>query len=428
MKNVLIILALLSLTFLFWLSPVKPNREKYSCPTIIHVTGSLNFTIDCDTTQFLKSAANPGELLGVSAYQSRPLFLLSGTLLGKFSKKLYGYGLVNHLVDKEKLQNLIILHPRINSNPEIFLYYPGYIIINFVILGLALYLFNSLLSEDNNWSSTILLASVLLVFNSVTKTYVWSAHTQLFNILLPLTLFYVSKQFIEKAPDKRKSIYSYAFSFGLLPLFYGSFVLIPFVAITAIIIREKLNQVKLLTLATTVRTLSAGLLFLMPTIIWVYFSFYVARGLYFGEIIDFRQFIWMYDSFSAGAKQFLLDASNNLSTFLIISFKTLWSYLLLLAAALLIFKYLAKERREIWNQRKLFLINFANVLIWLLLFFGLMGYYRTSLAFNLVPPFLLAIAMIFEMTINKARNNIRPKVIGGLLLLIIFWSISVIFL
>ena len=171
-------------TFVFLVQGLSLFRSYPSSPVcgrVINILGSLNVLINCDSAVFMKDAQNPMRMFdGLSVYQDRPahsiLVWLSGSLL-----RLLGF--------PNQSREIVGTSGQTTSYDSIF--YLSYIALNFIIVFVAVMLAIKFVFGDFTFGSltrtkTLFIIVVLIVSaNELTKTFFWTPHSQMFNILLP---------------------------------------------------------------------------------------------------------------------------------------------------------------------------------------------------------------------------------------------------
>lgn len=187
------VLAFLAILFGFMLlllvgSPLSPAAAKKDCVTSLRLSGHLRLILNCDLPVFMRDARRPARLLEAgSVRQSRPVFVLAGTVAGAIFSPL-----------ARLLGPLVPQHPGATQHdpaklafglkallPE----YLGYLAINVGLLLLAFLLYWQCVLRDAGVSGAPVRIAfwigTLLIFNDVVRAFIWSPHTQMFNLALP---------------------------------------------------------------------------------------------------------------------------------------------------------------------------------------------------------------------------------------------------
>ena len=160
---------------------VSDEQQREYCVYNIHLPGPFGFTLNCDSPDLLLLAHNPRGLLQEgNVRQDRPTFVLGAFAISKlfFFKK---DAAINRAVHFATVRGKNFFAPI-----YFFKYYLAYIIINILILLCAFSLFRELICREEHCYFFQISLAFLLIFNDVVKAFIWSPHTQMFNIMLPL--------------------------------------------------------------------------------------------------------------------------------------------------------------------------------------------------------------------------------------------------
>ena len=393
------IVILANLSFLLAPPPGIYKGHNADCPIrYVQLNNYLGFQSNCDALAFIGLAIDPSYLLDdQNIRQSRPLFILLGTITGYpiyFLSKPFHPALKSSLYPKlaGSLAGL-----RAERVPLYISVYLGYIFINIIILVLSLLLFENIVHRlTGNWKNSRLLFFFLLFIlaaNPVTETYFWTPHPQMFNILTPLLCIYLSVFVIDKKPTFLKMLIISACS-GFLVLVYGSFLLLlPFVIGSYLVIEKNKKAVSVL--------LNSFLLvfcFVLPTLLWFIILKIAGVTFYSYEFAGFRQFIWIADSLKISLRTFVEMLGRNTLVFIKTSGSLIFPlFLLFLIKCFAHFTKPVSGDNKIENR----MLNSAlllklSVLVFVV-FFWLLGYYADRLTFSLAPIILLA----FAITLNR---------------------------
>jgi hypothetical protein len=375
----------LAVAVMFLFSPQLPDQlQGQYCMANVRVFGRAGFPLNCDSYRYMDFAQHPRLLLARESWlQSRPLHVLCGSLLG--------YALTSVL-------------PLANFKPHPF--YPALVLLNFAALLTALVLFDRLFLPGDRLSAPVLIVSLLLVANHIVKAFVWSPHTQMFNILSPVACMYVCKWIWTAGTLDRGRLAAYALVTGLLPLFYGGFLpLLPAMLLAFVIrwFREGKNT-SLPTLAVDASLMS--LCFAGPTLWWMAFvRVKTGTDLYIPEVTRYHQFGLITDSLPMGWEAFWKSAKGAAPHLLRVCWKaaSLPLGLLLLGAALVV--AVRAPLKDILREQRLNLLSAMITLCVFFPFLALSGLYEERFAWNLVPPLL---AILAALTVG-AHNHLDAR-------------------
>ena len=152
-----------------------------ACGRVINIFADLNVLINCDSALFMKDAQDPSRVFdGISVYQDRPAHSLLAWILANIMKF---FGLPNQAREVVGTSGQTTVYET--------LYYGSYLLINLVVVVVSVLLALKFVFGSLNWHTIkvekYFVAIILLIVaaNELTKTFFWTPHSQMFNILLP---------------------------------------------------------------------------------------------------------------------------------------------------------------------------------------------------------------------------------------------------
>jgi hypothetical protein len=372
-----LLILVIAVSFLF--SP-QPENDKDYCGQYIHLGAHAGFTFNCDAADYCMNAANPARMLGDSAVrQSRPLFILLASAVGHPMQWL-----------TEKL-DLPIFHSMGEEASMYVGYYIGYIIINFLTILLSLFLFESIVlsisgGAINKW---ILLAlQIALVSNEVTKAFFWTAHQQFFSLLTPLLTIWFALR-INAQQKTQVNIAGLSLACGVFMLLYGNFLpMFGALVIVAFFTDKKIHLVHLL---------KNGVLFLLPSILWIAFCIYDHGSYHNTEVDRYRQLVWITDSLHVSGGHFFTVLGDNIQTYFT-RFGEMYLFILLaLVSCIYIYRQQTIARKTLQSM--------VITGLMLVFFFMILGYYAERLTYTLLPVCLCIIALAIGNSKKLQKNT-----------------------
>ena len=335
--------------------------------------GPLQMVLSCDSDQFIASARDPARLLEYRSWnQARPLGVVAASLLT--------------LVESRWLN-----HPG----------WLSYVILNFVLLLVALIFFRRLNAPVTATGATMVaVLGTFLVFNDVVKGFFWSAHTQMWNVLMPLISISLSYAFLRRPVRSWLFMTAAGLLLGVGFLAYGSLVVCVAAAIVSILLgvwknREGLNS-------TLIGKLFVFLLaFVAPVLIWIALVKRASGAFFSPEAEIFRQFVWMLDSWREGGFAALMSQARVFFfEFFVHLANVIWPALMLLAIVVVV-RIVAPDRlRQTIKERSLVLAAAGITLVICAVFYSLMGFYRNRLEFNVVMPLIVIASVLLTGVIE----------------------------
>jgi hypothetical protein len=204
---------------------------------------------------------------------------------------------------------------------------------------------------------------------------------------------------------------------GLLCLAYGSFILYyPCLGI-AFLVKQKSLKISFKMITTL---LPGAILFVLPTLSWMYICYYFSGHYFNGEIETFREIIWIKDTLSKGILDFLAAWAS-------FSLSYLHTVLITLTPFVVGIYILYKQKNElqISSKNELFYYFLQWMFILFFVFFWMLGYYNFRLTYTSVPILLLLIALLLQNLIdNKKIDTIKlQKRLRLLAVIWVVWSV-----
>ncbi|HNE49932.1 MAG: hypothetical protein U0T31_04920 [Chitinophagales bacterium] len=437
MKRSLRISLLILLTTILFLFAPKPAGNQY-CGTYFRINKMMGFLINCDSHQYILLSMHPSKLLSkdsVARRQNRPLYIALTYVIGKpIEYVLFAVynGNENVHLKLDKLLNSTKLLKRLElssfekqdkyttaaNNSTLILqmiaFYVAYLLLNFLVLLLSVYLFEVMLEQFQIQQKIIHLLSIVLIANTIVKDAIYSAHEQMFLFLTPISIVYVLHHYLYKKQNRK--IYGLTFLFGLGCLTYGSFVL--YLPALWLLLFYQDKTIKTIYANRMIYVIHA-FLFLLPTIAWIVACKQISGQYYNHEVVNFRELVWMIDALKIGVVEFIKTFIFNLLHFLLIFLKAVFPFLL-------VYFILWNINRPFENSGKyatLFTVLISCFIVFNA-FFALLGYYAYRLSFSSSVLVLIGIAAQFQLLLeNKPlRTNYYYKRLSAALIL---WCILV---
>ena len=364
-----ILLLLVQSISLFRTYPSSP-----ACGRVMSLFGGLNVLINCDSAVFMKDAQDPSRVFeGVSVYQDRPAHSTLAWVIGSFLKWL---GFPNQT--REVIGN----SGQLTNYESIF--YLSYLLINLSILLAAVllavnYVFGTMSMEKLSRTKLLLLIVILTVTaNELTKTFFWTPHSQMLNVLLPVLGLTLLNHRTRVVRFRQLFLWSalisvLMFFYPLFGILFGILLFVPYG-----------NHLKrLLTI------LSFSFVYVLyPSILEI------LGGRYHNPNVDnYRQYVWLLDS--ARDNQLVQNLRLNLG-----SFATTFSIIpTIIILGFAITYFIIRRNSPSQQEEKLSL----GVLPYLLFFslyitaLSLMGYYSRRLTLG---PYIFLELLLIKLSIQ----------------------------
>jgi hypothetical protein len=330
----------------------------------------FRFFLNCDSPGFLGLAKNPSLVFDSPVRQSRPL----------------SFGIPYVL---SKPFTLLPFFTAVPIGPTFQATFFGFMVMNVGALTVALVLFARLLEDVTGVPAgpELLIALVIVGANDLTKLFLWTPHTQIFNVLVPCLTMYLSyRLFMRGRPLGSRESIALGLGLGLGLLTYGSFA----VPIACVLFIQ----------AVTYRRPWPSLLVLVfafaPYATWASLVKWHLGEFHNYEMEEYRQFIWMMDCARTGIGSCGPAAARHLTTF----FNTAMPVVAIpcvLALVCRLARTSAAADAPATPALQALTRSIALTFVMSLVFFGLMGFYAPRLCWVLVPPVIMTAALDCQM-------------------------------
>jgi hypothetical protein len=365
------------------------------------VWGPLQMVVNFDSFEFVADARHPGRLSIPGSYrQTRPLGIMVASLLTLAERP-----------------------------PYVQLLQPGwlsFVILNFVLLLVALMLFRRLNAPASSVAAVaVAILGTYLTFNDVVKGFFWSAHTQMWNVLMPLISIALSLCFLRHPERSWRFMTATGALLGIGSLAYGNLLVCVATAIASIGIGFWIDRTRPQLLKLFGKLCLFLGVFAAPMMIWTSIIKRTTGSFYYAEADCCRMFVWIYDYWKAGGAIALENPAfgprlqtqlSFLGEFVMHLWHVLWPALILLAIALLVGVMSLPRLKATIKERSRTLTATVITLVMCLCFYLLMGFYRHRLEFNIVVPVIVMATVIFTGLLERMT---RKETVVTMLLVVI---------
>lgn len=346
--------------------------------TNVELPGPFAFPLNFDSITYLYASDHPEWLLLPGKnLQSRPGLPLLGAALSRLIRPAADLvpsswlGLSRTGPRTIPPGGAIIVHTYLAS-------FLAFVLINAALVLLAVYLYAVLVGSASAGSLAV---GCLLIVNDVTKAFVLTPHPQMFNILVPVFLVWVSTQ-ARGAQFWSSRMIGLALLSGLGMLAYATFALfLPLVTLARLVSQRAARREDMARLA------GLGAVLAMPTAIWFCIVYSLNGSYYNPEIANFQQFVWMGPALEQGLGACAAKLGSGAWSLLVDALRQGWVTAVL--AVLL-------------RPAKLGPALAVSLLFWA--FFALSGYVPARLAYTLVPPLVCVVGA--ELASSSRRTNL----------------------
>jgi hypothetical protein len=368
------------------------------CGRVVNIFAELSVLINCDSAVFMKDAQDPSRVFeGISVYQDRPAHSVLAWILAMTMKL---FGLPN--------QSRQIVGTSGQTTIYETLYYGSYILINLIVVVISVLLALKFVFGTLNWKSIkfqkyfALVILLIVAANELSKTFFWTPHSQMFNILLPtLSLALLANR--SKTINFPQFITLNATTLLLMflyPLFGLLFGLLLFTRYASFIQR-----------LITISLFSSVYVF-YPQIL----EFLGGKHRNF-VVEEYRQYVWVFDSIREN--ELITNLALNLksfgSTFPILP--TIGLIIVFIVLTMITARSQSIAKEKVWTDLLPYLL-FAFIYLVAL---SLMGYYSRRLTLGLYI-FLELLAIKFSLKVLDGRFNKAGQIFLTLILALLVGS------
>ena len=414
------ILALSALMAALLIGPRVPDHQQVAhCVVNVRVAGPIGITLNCDSAHFMNLARDPSMLLVPwEVLQHRPGMVLAAAILSMP---------LSPLVDLPRTLGVTIGRPDLdpqrvrkalrNNFPQ----YATYIMLNVMMLLLSFHYFRRVceaggVAGDAATTMVIVSLGLLLVANDVTKAFVWSPHTQMFNIFTPVFAVHASlRSWTGSLLDRR-----FAILVGLISGFgftaYPLFAIIPPCVIVAGLLYAGRDHSP----STRSRSLhnSAMLLGLTvaPAALW-YLFVRLSTGDFYHHGLAQGQVIWMSDALVHGVGALLSGWLQNLAALSTLAAAQASP----IAAVIVLLLMMAVVQREIVGAVLGPMLPIAMIGIFvsvvITVFYSSVGLIAARLAFAIIPPLIVVVGVVAVTVMQRLEATQRRVLAYGCLMI-----------
>lgn len=369
----------------------------HPCGRVFELTENIGVLINCDSAVYMKDAQSPSRIFnGQSVYQDRPLptFVIS-----VFSKLWHFFDLPDYYRNITGNSGSIVTYSLITY--ILFLVLNAFVLSVCCWLGIKAFLviFDKFEIQKEYFPFIALLFILLISMNEITKTFFWTPGSQMFNILIPVYLFYLAqfansnvttKFFVLNAIIFIALLFSYAFSI--------------LTAIPLVLLKWRNLQSRVIVVASTI-LIYAAYPFLLRFFGGAYNNYAVGQR---------RMYLWVIDALNGD--QLFQSLSNNFFLF-VYSFPIIPTVLIMSLIVYFRFTF----RNVLVNKYQNFIKPEIHILFFYFLCFGLYGYYSRRLTYPIIIFLFLIVLKIFSI---RSKTVIRTSDISIIILVVflVFYS------
>jgi hypothetical protein len=384
----------------------------------IPLPGPTRLLLNVDSPEFMRMANEPATLLEPGNFrQSRPAYIIAGYLASKaiapvamiFQPFMPGdIGPTQRNVEKVRA-GLKVLLP----------VYLGYLALNVALLLSAFLLYAAAIDRGPvffRYTRILTWVGILLIANNVIKAFVWSPHTQMLNIMVPILGTFLV---IQKRKRSRASLVIWGSCIGIGMLAYAAVaILFPCLILTQLravnwsVTRKFIIDVALSAIACA-----------LPTIIWVKTVQLMIGSYMLVETAKYDEIVWIARAWKKGLMELISAVGGKIFFFSFNAILQAIPAFLVLAISWAALKVSGADIRE-WHLR-------MRPIAWpavavsaiCLLFFIFIGWPAPRLAYAAVPPLVVLAGAGALHAANLLRANQGQKLEWAIAIVVACWCV-----
>ena len=374
-------------------SLLRNYPSDHPCGRVLEINSALSVLINCDSAVYMKDAQDPIRLFnGESVYQDRPL----PTLLVSFLAKVWhNLSLPDYYRQIQGNSGQIVTYSL--ATYILFLIFSAGILSITIYVGVkSLSLIQQQLNVPHDIFVSVSFLYVLVIsMNEITKTFFWTPGSQMFNLLLPVYVFYLTLFSYQSISTKFYLIHVLILILLLFSYAFFIILLIP-------LLLAKWGKLRHRILLTSLTPL-------------LYLSYPFLLNIFGGEYNNFavgyrRMYVWVLDAYNQGILYIKLDEHFG---YFIKSIPIVPTITLLMA--LIAFNLRTKNVRLKFKSEVI--IIFAHILM-----VSFYGYYSRRLTLPIVILlFLISIKKFFCLKNHEQYRVLQPALMVALIFLTGSW-------
>jgi hypothetical protein len=380
--------------------PVPDERQEANCVQNVRISERLGISLSCDSNYFVWLSVSPHHLYDAkAARQSRPGVVFITFLMAQPLRPLANLPRWIGMPEPQIAKNQWGYAREIWAKEmPTFL---AYIVFNFALLVATFWFLLQAIgvfAPRGAWTGIGVGAiGSLLSANVVTKMFLWSPHTQLFNIFVPVFAIAAAVSILQSGFTRRDAIVL-GLIVGIGMTVYPVFPIALALIVTAALLRPSRDT------AANLAVLVAYSV--VPYLIWYIFVRLKTGDFYSHEIHGYNQVGWMLDAWREGT--FLRQFAKQL--WWMIKGVADWNFAVL--AALAVAGWLAfgvKDKMEAGGRSALASLATVSALVVVagLLLFAIIGLAEPRTAYIMVPPFIVLAAALFAASSQATRAPVE---------------------
>lgn len=397
------------------------------CVVNVDLPGPFGISLNCDSPEFMRLANTPSALLEPNNTRtSRPTMILAASGLAAVIAPLVpSPGMVGVAASRKDIDPSRAASAMRTMGPA----YVAYLILNVAILCGAFLVMRHMMVgaagpvarpfADANLAMVVTGFGLLLISNDVVKAFVWSPHTQLFNVLVPVLCIWALWMSWQSRLVERWYAVPMALGIGFGVAAYATFFVCLACMLAPWVVRQWLTGFPYGAGRIVLRTTVVAAATLLPYLAWYLFVKGTTGSFYVHEA-KFNQVIWIADAWRSGPTTVVLAWFSNMLALASMALPQLASTAVAMAWTIFMLGRGKYGVLPSWLASRQGIVSCAVVAALFVAFYATVGFIRPRLAFGIVPPFVVAtgifaVAAIRKISVQDGRTLGMGYVAIGLL-------------
>lgn len=406
---------------------VPEDQNKY-CVVLVDLPGPFGVTLNCDAQTFLRVASNFPEIFrSDSIRQARPGLIFVASVIAAPLRPIADFAY--------KIVRPSAAHPDIPSErlgPALHAFIPAYIaylIIGVLLILATFHLFWRMAGRPGAGAGVaavgVLAVGLLFAFNDITKGFLLSPHTQLFNIFLPVVCTWIAWRASRDDLLGDPKVFALAAAIGYGIVSYAAFVVaLPALLLPAAVAQLRRPQLSRRWVELTWRGAAVCALAALPSIAWYFLVKAKSGGFNLIAVQKFRLLAWVGDTYvtagAAGVGRLFIEKLGTMA-----GYATMHAFVAL-SVVLIVVLALANERIPIRKTLEpsaplVFAALFVSLMF--LGFYAVLGLPSPRLAYASAPPIVVAAGVIAARGLGALSGEGRRRVAWSIMVLCVFFGL-----
>ena len=395
---------------------VADKDQVEHCVVNVDLPGPFGLSLNCDSPEFMRLANNPSALLeSNNTRTSRPAMILAASGIAATVAPLVPKpATIASAAARKDIDPARVASAMATMGAA----YAAYLILNLLILSGAFLIMRQIMIEgavagvrsdhvpQSGLSHAVTGFGLLLISNDVVKAFVWSPHTQMFNILAPILCIWILWMSWNDRLVGRWQAFPFALGIGFGVAAYATFSIGLICMLAPWLVRQWMRGFPAGLPRPALHAAALAGIALLPSVTW-YLFVKITTGAFYVHEAKFNQVIWIADAWRDGPLTFLSAWLGNVLDLTMMALPQLLSIAAASAWTIIMLRRSEQPILPTFKAAGPVLVFCGVVAALFLAFYATVGFIRPRLAFGVIPPFVVAagILALVAMRSVPARDS-----------------------